>query len=108
MFLQPSLLGMRPSFSWALRHLRPDGGFPVSGVTPRATSLQILSCRCYEQSVHALSPKEWMQARHSREPFRFPDCAELAPPRKTDDPGDREPNAPGRQCLHRLGQLTLS
>jgi len=47
----------RGVISWALRH--PDlPAFPVSGLTPRATSLQILSCACcYEQSVHALSPQ---------------------------------------------------
>ena len=42
----------RGILSWALRH-----GLPVSGLTPRATSLQILSCGCYQQFLHALSPQ---------------------------------------------------
>jgi hypothetical protein len=65
----------RGVISWALRHPRPA----VSGLTPRATSLQILSCGRYEQSVHALTPRNGCRHAHSRKAFKLPYYAELGP-----------------------------
>ena len=71
------------SISWALRHPRPAGLPRVwIPITPRATSLQILSCWLLRTTISARAltpPKEWMQARHSRKAFKLPYYAELGP-----------------------------
>jgi len=40
----------------------PPDALPVSGVMPRTTALQILSCGCYEHQRTRFRSREWMQA----------------------------------------------
>jgi hypothetical protein len=78
------------SFPRALRPPRPDG-LPVSGVMPRTTALQILSCGCYEHYQRTRSrSKEWMQA-HRLQSSRVSGSWRSTAPRP-DDPGGREAN----------------
>jgi hypothetical protein len=100
MFLQHGLptKRRRPPGRYAIPDLT---GFPVTGATPHATSLQIVSCGCYEQSVHAL-----LQGMDAGTPQPQGFQASRLYGTGTDDPGDRNANVPGGRCLLGLGQLT--
>jgi len=84
---------------------RPPGRYAIPDLTgfplEQPTSLQIVSCGCYEQSVHAL-----LQGMDAGTPQPQGLQASRLYGTGTDDPGDRNANAPEGQCLLGLGQLT--
>ena len=66
----------------------------------RGKSLQIMSCGCYEQFVHAL-----LQRMDAGTPQPQGIQASRLCGIGTDDPGDRNANGSGERCLLGLGQL---
>ena len=88
------------SSSWALRHPRLDGLPRVWSNAAGGKSLQIMSCGCYEQFVHAL-----LQRMDAGTPQPQGIQASRLCGIGTDDPGDRNANGSGGRCLLGLGQL---